>query len=67
MEVDSRLIIGATLNEIQKKTDKVKLVFENKKTKKAFTLTFDGFLLETSGSALEKKVKDVQLSRNATF
>jgi len=67
MEVDSKLIVGATLNEIQKKTDKVKLVFENKRTKKAFTMTFDGFLLETSGSALEKKVKDVQLSHVLGF
>ena len=55
------------MNEIQKKTDKVKLVFENKRTKKAYTMVFDGFLLETSGSALEKRVKDVQLSQVLGF
>jgi hypothetical protein len=67
MEVNPNAIIGATLNEIQKRADAVKLVFENKKTKKAFTMTFDGFLLETAGSALEKRVKDVKINQALGF
>ncbi|HVU55377.1 MAG TPA: hypothetical protein VHD83_09995 [Puia sp.] len=63
----SKVIIGATLSEIQKKTDKVKLVFENKRSKKAFTLTFDGFLLETAGPALNRKVKDILYSNVLGF
>jgi len=67
MEVNPTVIIGTTLSEIQKKADKVKLVFENRKTKRAFTLTFDGFLLETAGPALNKRVKDVLLSHVLGF
>jgi hypothetical protein len=67
MELNPNVIVGTTLSEIQKKSDKVKLVFEHKRTKKAFIMTFDGFLLETVGSALSKKVKDVQLSNVLGF
>jgi hypothetical protein len=67
MEVSPDIIIGATLNEIQKKADVVKLVFENKKARKLFTMTFDGFLLETAGSALDKRVKDVKINQVLGF
>jgi hypothetical protein len=67
MEINPSAIIGATLNEIQKKTDTVKLVFENRRTKKLFTMTFDGFLLETAGSALDRRVKDVKINQVLGF
>jgi len=42
----SEIIIGTKLNEIQKKSDDVKLVFEDTKTNKVYVLTFDGLLFE---------------------
>jgi hypothetical protein len=49
MEVDKSVIVGATLNEIQKKTDRVKLVFENKRTKKIFTVNLTAFCWKPQG------------------
>jgi hypothetical protein len=66
MEVNN-VIIGAKLSEIQKKPDKVKLVFENNHTKKNYTLTFNGFLLETSDSVLNKRVKNIQFDNVLGF
>ena len=51
MEI-SNVIIGSRLNEIQKKPNKIKLVFENMKTGETYALAFDGLLFETAGSAL---------------
>ena len=48
----SSIIIGAKLNEIQKKPDKVILFFENSRTKESYVLTLRGLLFETSGSTL---------------
>jgi hypothetical protein len=62
MEGNPNVIVGATLNEIQKKTGHVKIVFENKSERRFFTMSFDGFLLETAGSALDKRVSDVMIS-----
>lgn len=59
MEI-SEIITGSRLNEIQKKPDEIKLVFENSKANETYSLLFKGLLLETSGSALNKKVKNVQ-------
>lgn len=67
MEVNPSVVVGATLNEIQKKTDHVKVVFENKALGRIFTMSFDGFLLETAGSALDKRVGDVKISRVLGF
>ncbi len=62
MELNPNVIVGATLNEIQKKADHVKVVFQNDKNGRTFTMSFDGFLLETSGSALGRRVSDVKVS-----
>jgi hypothetical protein len=61
MEI-SDVIVGSRLNEIQKKPDEVKLVFENSKTNKVLVLSFKGLLFETSVSALNKRVKYAQLN-----
>lgn len=66
MEI-SEIIVGTTLNEIQKKTDNVKLVFENTRTNKAYVLTFNGLLFETSNPTLGKRVKSIQLTRTLGF
>ena len=51
MEINSA-IVGAKLNEIQKKADEVKLFFENSATHKIYVLTFEGLLFETSTPSL---------------
>ena len=66
MELDN-LIVGAKLSEIQKKSDEVKLVFENSKTSKTYVLTFKGLLFETSASTLNRRVKNVQLNNTLGF
>ncbi len=66
MEINN-VIVGSKLNEIQKKPDEVKLVFENLKTNKLYILTFKGLLFETSRSALNKKVKNIQLNKTLGF
>lgn len=66
MEINN-IIVGSRLNEIHKKPDEVKLVFENSKTNKAYILTFEGLLFETSGSTLNRKVKNVQLNDTLGF
>lgn len=66
MELDN-VIVGATLSEIQKKSDEVKLVFENSKTSKAYVLIFKGLLFETSASTLNRRVKNVQLNNTLGF
>jgi hypothetical protein len=67
MEVNPGIIVGTTLNEIQKKSDHVKVVFVNRKEGRTFTMSFDGFLLETAGSALDKRVSDVKISQVLGF
>ncbi len=66
MEIGT-LIVGSRLNEIQKKPNKVKLVFENTKTGETYALAFDGLLFETTGSALNRKVQNVQLGNVLGF
>lgn len=66
MELDN-VIVGSKLSEIQKKSDEVKLVFENSKTSEAYVLTFKGLLLETSASTLNRRVKNVQLNNTLGF
>lgn len=66
MEV-SNLIIGSTLSEIQKRADNVKLTFENSRKGKTYFLTFDGILLETSGSSLNRRVKAIQVENILGF
>ena len=66
MEVDN-VIIGSRLSTIQKKPDKVKLVFENSKTKKSYVLSFRGLLFETSGSTLNRRVVKIQINRTLGF
>jgi len=61
MEIDN-VLVGTKLNQIQKKPDVVKLVFENSRTHKSYTLTFTGLLFETSGSTLNKRVRNIQLN-----
>jgi hypothetical protein len=61
MEIDS--FVGTKLNEIQKKPDEVKLVFENSKTHKKIVLSFRGLLFETSASTLNKKVVNIKLAK----
>jgi len=63
----SEIIIGTKLNEIQKKSDDVKLVFEDTKTNKVYVLTFDGLLFETSNPALNRRVKDIRLNSTLGF
>lgn len=61
----SDVIVGAKLREIQKKSDEVTLVFE--KTHKKYFLILRGLLFETSGSALNKRVKDFQVNGHLGF
>lgn len=63
----SEKIVGTKLNEIQKKSDEVKLVFEDTKTNKIYVLTFKGLLFETSNPTLNKRVKDIHLNNNLGF
>lgn len=63
----SDVITGTTLSEIQKKQDEVKLVFDDTKTNKRFSLTFKGLLFETSAPALNKRVKNIQLNSTLGF
>ncbi len=58
----SEVIIGTKLNEIQKRSDGVKLVFEDTKAKKIYILTFTGLLFETSTPTLNKRVNKIQLN-----
>ena len=60
--MELREIVGTKLNEIQKKSDDVKLVFEDTKTNKVYVLTFKGLLFETSNPALSRRVKNVHLN-----
>jgi len=64
MEIDS--VVGTKLNEIQKRPDEVKLVFQ-KNDGNTYVLTFKGLLFETSSSTLNKKVINVQLKNNLGF
>jgi hypothetical protein len=66
MEINN-VIVGTQLNEIQKKSDEVKLVFQNQQSKKCYALTFNGLLFETSGSALNKRVKNIQFDNTLGF
>ena len=63
----SDVIVGTKLNEIQKKSDDVKLVFEDTRTNKVYILTFKGLLFETSTSALNKRVRNIQLNETLGF
>ena len=63
----SSIIIGAKLNEIQKKPDKVILFFENSRTKESYVLTMRGLLFETSGSTLNKKVLNIQVNKTLGY
>lgn len=63
----SDVIIGTRLNEIQKKSDDVKLVFEDTKTNKVYILTFKGLLFETSAPTLNRRVKNIQLNNTLGF
>jgi hypothetical protein len=67
MEFDPTIIVGTTLEEIQKKPDLVKVVFENKRTRQTLTLSFDGVLLETAGSSLNKRVEEVKINQVLGF
>jgi hypothetical protein len=60
-------LIGSRLTEIQKKPDEVNLIFENSKINKAYILSFKGLLFETSGSTLNRKVKNIQLNDTLGF
>ncbi len=66
MEIN-RVIIGTKLNEIQKKPDEVRLVFHNSNSGRSYILTFKGLLFETSSSALNKKVREIQLKDSLGF
>src|SRR5687767_5400243 len=63
----SDVIIGTKLNEIQKKSDDVKLVFEDTKTNKVYILTFKGLLFESSAPTLNRRVKSIQLNNTLGF
>ena len=67
MELRSDVIVGTTLSEIQKKSDGVKLVFEDAKSKKAYVLTFEGLLFESSAPTLNKRVGNIQLNDTLGF
>jgi hypothetical protein len=67
MEFNPTIIVGMTLEEIQKKPDLVKVVFENKRTRQTVTLSFDGVLLETGGSSLNKRVEDLKINQVLGF
>jgi hypothetical protein len=60
MEINNA-IVGAKLNEIQKKADEVKLFFEHAATHKIYVLTFEGLLFETSTPSLNRRVKNIEL------
>ena len=60
-------VIGTKLNEIQKKPDVIRLVFENTKTNKAYVLSFKGLLFETSSPTLNRRVKNIQVNRTLGF
>ena len=66
MELNN-VIVGTRLNEIQKKSNDVKLVFENTISKKIYVLTFEGLLFETATPALNKRVKSIQLHSTLGF
>ncbi len=63
----SEKIIGTILNEIQKKSDDVQLVFEDTKNNKVYVLIFKGLLFETSNPTLNGRVKDINLNRTPGF
>jgi len=62
-----KVIMGTTLNEIQKKPDEVKLIFEHPKTKKTYVLSFRGLLFETSGSTLNRRVKNIEVNETLGY
>ena len=66
MEINNA-IVGSKLNEIRKKPDEVKLIFENSKTNKVYVLSFKGLLFETSGSTLNRRVKNIQFNNTLGF
>jgi hypothetical protein len=53
-------VVGLTLNEIQKKPEQVKLVFQDPNEQTTYELTFDGLLFETSRTTLNHTVKDIR-------
>jgi hypothetical protein len=63
----SEIIVGTILNEIQKKSDEIKLVFEDTILNRVYVLTFKGLLFETSSPTLNKRVKKVQLTNVLGF
>ncbi len=67
MEINNDVIVGSKLNEIQKKPDEVKLVFENSKTHKTYVLSFKGLLFETATSSLNRRVKYIDLNNTLGF
>jgi hypothetical protein len=66
MEINN-VIVGSKLNEIRKRPDVVKLFFENLKTNKVYILSFKGLLFETSGSTLNRRVRNIQFNNALGF
>ncbi len=60
-------VIGLKLDEIQKKPEQVRLIFENTASKDRYVMAFDGMLFETSGSTLNQVVKDVRFEHVIGF
>ncbi len=60
MKLDN-IIIGSELSQISKTSDKVKLVFKNFEAGNNIILVFHGLVFETTISALNKKVKRIEL------
>lgn len=61
------IIVGTKLNEIQKKSDDVRLVFENTQTNKLYVLVFKGLLFETSSPTLNRRVKSIDLNNTLGY
>ena len=61
MEIDN-ILVGTKLSQIQKKPDVIRLEFENSKTHVSYIVTFTGLLFETSGSTLNRRVRNIQLN-----
>jgi hypothetical protein len=66
MEV-SDVIVGTRLNEIHKKLNQVKLVFENEATSEIIVVAFEGLLLETSTPSLNHRVHIFSLTPGLGF
>lgn len=60
-------VVGLKLSEIQKKPDQVKLLFENTKTRRRYMMTFKGILFETTGSTLNRVVKNIRFESTVGF